>query len=36
MKRPVGLLYAVDETLPPGTLFLAALQHVAVMSNSLI
>lgn len=36
MKRPVGLLYAVDETLPPATLFLAALQHVAVMSNSLI
>src|SRR6266853_6245036 len=36
MKRPVGLLYAVDETLPPATLFFAALQHVAVMSNSLI
>src|SRR5712671_2590723 len=36
MKRPVGLLYAVDETLPPGTLFFAALQHAAVMSNSLV
>jgi xanthine permease XanP len=36
MKRPVSLLYAVDETPPPGTLIIAALQHVAVMSNSLV
>jgi len=36
MKRPPGLLYAVDETPPLATLILAALQHVAVMSNSLV
>ncbi len=36
MKRPVSLLYAVDETPPPATLIIAALQHVAVMSNSLV
>jgi xanthine permease XanP len=36
MKRPVGLLYAVDERPPPVTLVLAALQQVAVMSNSLV
>jgi NCS2 family nucleobase:cation symporter-2 len=36
MKRPVGLLYAVDERPPPVALVFAALQQVAVMSNSLI
>jgi NCS2 family nucleobase:cation symporter-2 len=36
MARPPGLLFAVDETPPPVTLVLAALQQVAVMSNSLI
>ena len=36
MARPPGLLYAVDETPPPLTLVIAALQQVAVMSNSLI
>jgi xanthine permease XanP len=36
MARPPGLLYAVDETPPPVTLVIAALQQVAVMSNSLI
>jgi NCS2 family nucleobase:cation symporter-2 len=36
MARPPGLLYAVDETPPPITLIIAALQQVAVMSNSLI
>ena len=36
MARPPGLLYAVDETPPPVTFVIAALQQVAVMSNSLI
>lgn len=36
MRRPVGLLYAVDERPPAVTLVLAALQQVAVMSNSLV
>lgn len=36
MKRPVGLLYAVDERPPFLTLVLAALQQVVVMSNSLV
>jgi len=30
MARPPGLLYAVDETPPPVTLVIAALQQVAV------
>ena len=34
--RPPGLLYSVDETPPPAVLIMAALQHVALMSNSLI
>jgi xanthine permease XanP len=36
MARPPGLLYGVDETPPPVTLVIAALQQVAVMSISLI
>jgi xanthine permease XanP len=35
LARPPGLLYAVDETPPRGVLAVAALQQVAVMSNSL-
>jgi len=34
--RPPGLLYSVDETPPRAVLIIAALQHVALMSNSLI
>jgi xanthine/uracil permease len=34
--RPPGLLYSVDETPPRAVLIMAALQHVALMSNSLI
>jgi NCS2 family nucleobase:cation symporter-2 len=35
-SRPPGLLYSVDEIPPRAILVVAALQHVAVMSNSLI
>jgi NCS2 family nucleobase:cation symporter-2 len=34
--RPLELLYSVDETPPRAVLILAALQHVALMSNSLV
>ena len=34
--RPPELLYAVDETPPRAVLIVAALQHVALVSNSLV
>jgi xanthine permease XanP len=36
MSRPPGLLYSVDETPPRAVFIVAALQQVAVMSNSLL
>ena len=36
MLRPPGLLYSVDETPPRAVFIVAALQQVAVMSNSLL
>lgn len=36
MKRPVGLLYSADETPPPAILAFSALQHMAVMSVTLV
>jgi NCS2 family nucleobase:cation symporter-2 len=36
MVRPTGLLYAVDETPPPGVLVFSVAQHVALIANSLV
>ena len=36
MTRPPGLLYAVNETPPPGVLVFSALQHVAVMAITVL
>ena len=36
MQRPPGLIYAVDETPPPFVLFLLGLQHIFLMSSSLV
>ncbi len=36
MARPVGLLYGVDQSPPPGVLAFSTLQHVALIANSLL
>ncbi len=36
MQRPPGLIYALDETPPPAVLFLLAVQHIFLMSSSLV
>ncbi len=36
MIRPNGLLFAVDETPPPGVLVFSVAQHVALITNSLV
>lgn len=36
MIRPVGLVYSVDNTPPPGVAFFSAAQQVALITNSLV
>src|SRR5512134_1426433 len=36
MARPTGLVYSVEERLPPAVAGFSTLQHVAVMSSSLL